>query len=132
MINIAAGRAKLAELVKIDELEVYPSSLLTGAAPPFVAVGMPRLTPRVGPCLDRSEWPIAVVMPQDGSTTADPVVQLDDLWPQVWDRLDAAITADPYLDGVCEGAQLERAEFGAFRVQGHEYPAQVIFINLDG
>lgn len=135
MINNAAARARLGEICELavdGEATVYPSAIDASAAFPLVAIGMPRWTPQIEPCIDRSQFPIAVAVKLPGGDSAATQDQLDQLWQAVASQLDDAITDDPTLGGLCAAAHLDRAEPGAFRVQGHDYPAQLIFINLDG
>lgn len=135
MINHKVARAKLAEIAAAavgDEASVTPGAIDAVAAFPLVTVGLPRWTPQVQPCIDRSQFPVAVVVKTPGGDAAATQDQLDELWQTVAAELDAAISADQSLGGVCVVAHLERAEPGPFRIQGQEYPAQIILINLDG
>lgn len=132
MIDHAAARAKLAEIVAVDDVQVYESAIDAQPTFPLVAIGLPRWTPNVGPCMDRSQIPIAVVVKQPGGDASHQQDELERIWQLVVGQLTAAFDADQNLGGLCHWSEIERSQPGQFRIQGHDYPAQLIFTNLDG
>lgn len=141
MIDHAAGRAKLAEIcteavagVDVDgqAVTVYESAIDAAPTFPLIAIGLPRWTPNIGPCMDRSQIPIAVVVKQPGGDASHQQDELERIWQLVAGRLTAEFDADQLLGGLCRYSEIERAQPMPFRIQGHDYPAQVIFTNLDG
>ena len=135
MIDHAAARAKLAEICTeavAGEAEVYPSAIDALPTFPLVAIGLPRWTPNVGPCMDRSQIPIAVVVKQPGGDASHQQDELERIWQLVVAALTEAFDADQNLGGLCHWSEIERSQPGPFRLQGKEYPAQTIFTNLDG
>lgn len=135
MIDHTAARAKLAEICRAavgDAAQVYESAIDAVAAPPLIAIGLPRFTPNVGPCMDRSQIPVAVVVKTPGGDASYQQDELERLWQLVTAGLTAAFEADQNLGGLCHWSEIDRAQPGPFRIQGQEYPAQVIFINIDG
>lgn len=135
MINHAAARVGLAQLLD----EALPDATVqragVDAVPEFpsVIIGQPAwdVVDQLPYAFQRSTFPVAVVV---NRSSADSVVidTLESLWPQVVNVLRAAIEADPSLGGICADASVPRAGFGQFSIQGQNYPAQLIFIELNG
>lgn len=138
MIDHSAARAKLAEIVDVTAtlpdltVPVYQSAIDVVAAPPLIAIGLPRWTPNIRTCMDRSQIPIAVVVPLAGDAPSQLQDRLEQIWQQVVVQLTAAFDADQLLGGLCGYCEIDRSEPGRFRIQNQEYPAQLIFTNLDG
>lgn len=139
MIDIAAVRADLGEILapadpapgEAPAWNVYPSGLDDAAAFPAVIIGMPRWTPGPTGCIDLTVWPIAVVaeMPGGVSSFSAVIGDLDQLWPQVLATLTEAFKTDRRFG---RAAHVERSEFSTYPVQGRSFPAQLIFVSIDG
>lgn len=139
MINISEIRDVLTEVLE-------PPAPAPGDAPlwvveprgfdeptgfPVVVVGMPSWRPGPTGCLDLYEWPIACIVEQPGGSASFSAVieDLDTLWTTILDRLTEACKSDRRLG---KAAHVVRAEFGTYPVQGQSFPAQLIFVSIDG
>lgn len=136
MIDHSAARAKIAELVE-DTVPagttVYRSGLVPLADFPAVVIGMPSWS--VDPssiCTDRSTFPVAVILERPGFQDPATVDELETLWQSITEALREASRQDQTLGGVCAASAVQHAEFGQFNVQGQDFPAQVIFVDLFG
>lgn len=126
MIDVGATRDLLvtAAVGGDPDVAAYPRAVDSVASFPAVVIGQPSWQPGPTFCLDRWEFPVAVIVSRPGISDEDTVAQLDGLWPQVLDRLK---TTDLPLEG-----SVDRAQFGLFRIQGQDYPAQVITVTVTG
>ena len=140
MINLAAARDKLAELITaqvgdraIDPAApaVYRGALDAVPAPPLIAVGVPEWEPDVQPCMDLTTIPVGVVVEMPGGNAGAVQDQLESLWSEVVAGLREDLIAQPGL-GVAKVVVIKRARFGPFIIQGTEYPAMVTFLEFYG
>ena len=135
MINHTAARDGLAQLLTqgLPGVTVQRGGIDAVATFPGVIVGQPAWTKvdNLPYRLDRSTWPIAVVVARNSQ---DSVVidELEQLWPAALDLLRTTSEQDQTLGGICDEAIVTRADFGQFAIQGTNYPAQLIFIELYG
>uniref|UniRef100_UPI0025F47421 hypothetical protein n=1 Tax=uncultured Aeromicrobium sp. TaxID=337820 RepID=UPI0025F47421 len=109
-----------------------PPETLTG--PVSVFVGQPRVPEfDAQPCMDRVEWPIAVVVePGAAGNYLNAQRQLEALWPEIAEAYRAASEQDQSLSGLVAEWHVTRAEFGDFTIAGTSYPAQSIHLVLHG
>lgn len=137
MIDIPAARAGLASIltdVAPEGSTVEPAGSDALAVFPSVFVGMPAWNAD-GPTYGISTWtfPVAVVVDRAGTAGDSASIDLlDQTWPVVLAGLRSKSEADPGLGGICAQSVITRATFGLYRVQGTDYPAQLIFIDLYG
>lgn len=124
-MNILEVRQLLADAVDSvvdDSVTVYPSAVDGVARFPAVVVGMPSWKPGPTSCLNRYEFPVAVIVSRPAlADDAATVAELDALWPSVLSGLQAVEGPD---------LALSRAEFGLFSIGGQQYPSQTIFVSL--
>lgn len=139
MLDLNAARDKLAALATAAapanmQVTVYRSGLRPLADFPAVVIRQPSWTPSgelgLSYRMDRWRWPISVVLEKPG--TQDPVTVdvLDQLWTALLAALQDQVETDPGWAGLCRQTMVDHAEFGTFTVQGQEYPAQTIYVDL--
>lgn len=115
---------------------VYGSGLEPLAVFPAVVLGQPSWLPgtQVGlPFgLDRYRWPVAVVLEKPGAPDPTTVDVLEGLWTSLLSGLQNLSQTDSTLGGLASEMLLDHADFGTFTVQGEQYPAQRIYLDLYG
>lgn len=136
MIDHSAARSGLAQMITaaaLPEITVQRAGIDAVAVFPSVVIGQPRWrTVDQRPYrFDLTTFPIAVVVARS-SDDSQVIDQLEDLWPRVVEIFRTGIESDPTLGGICGSAEITEASFGRFAIQGTDYPAQLIFIELNG
>lgn len=135
MINVPAVRAGLAELLdaQFPEVKVQRAGVNASAVFPTIILGQPSWSPSSAGSFrfDRLTFAIACVVSRAGSdaTTID---NLEELWPAVAGWLDEQTKTNQELGGLCRQSELTRAEFSRFPLQGTDYPAQILYLDLFG
>lgn len=136
MINIPDARSQLAKIIAdqvADQVAVYPSGTSGTVTFPAVVLGMPYGIPPANWCNPGITWPIGVVVSRPGTNDADPIDQIDRLWPLVFTTLRDLTLADPSLGGICRQSSVQdQTQMSLFDIQGLGYPAQLIQIDLYG
>lgn len=134
MLDHAVVRSRLAEIVQDhvpDVVTVYRSGLEPLADFPAVVIGMPSWSVDSSSYnTNRTTFPIAVIMEKPNHQSPLTVDALETLWQRLIEALLATSEKDGTLGNVCRASAIQHAEFGQFNVQGQDYPAQVIFVDL--
>lgn len=136
MINHAAARDEIATMLTAivpNGTTVYRSGLEPLSTFPAVVIGMPTWSVDESSYFtSRSTMPIAVILAKPNTQDPYTVDVLESLWELITNGLIDASHADQTLGGICHASAVQHTEFGQFNVQGQDYPAQVIFIDLFG
>lgn len=136
MINIPDARAQLAKIIGDavgSQVQVYPSGTSGTVTFPAVVLGMPYGIPPANWCNPGITWPVGVVVSRPGTNDADPIDQLDRLWPLVFTTLRDLTARDSSLGGICNQSSVQdTTQMSQFDVQGQSYPAQLISLDLYG
>lgn len=136
MIDHSAARTRLGMIIEAVApigTKVYRSGLEPLADFPAVVIGMPAWSvDESSHSTDRSTFPVAVILERPGFQDPVTVDALETLWQTITIALRNASLLDQTLSGVCRASAVQHAEFGQFNVQGQDYPAQVIFVDLFG
>lgn len=128
-VRLALAAALVAQLP--DGLAtVLPYGVVGPFQPPCLVIGQPDVEFGDWSCTDRVTVGLAVVVRDHPEGPAATQRSLETLWPQVAAALKAAFHADETLGGLVTTAQLVRADFGDFVVQGSPYPAQNLTIEI--
>lgn len=135
MLNVPQVREQLATVLGglvPPDVPVIRSAFDSVPRFPAVVLGMPwwdegRDTTF---CLPVLTWPIACVVARSGSNDTATVDQLDGLWPGLVEQLRRLGPA--VLAGLAAQVIVGPARFGQFSVQGSDYPAQLLSIEIFG
>ena len=134
--DIAAQRVALRTLlVQLPEprplvFETAPHGVLP---PRFLLLSMPEWAPATAAVSwDQVTWSILVCVARSGTNDTLTAHELEGLWPRVLRHLDDAIITDPTLGGVCYHSTILRAEFDIATIQGTDFPAQIITLEMLG
>lgn len=109
---------------------VLPYGVVGPFQPPCVVLGQPDVEFGDWLCTDKVTVGLAVVVRDHPEGPAATQQSLETLWPQVAAAVKAALHSDQTLGGLVTTAQLVRADFGDFMVQGTPYPAQNLTIEI--
>lgn len=131
MISIGQVRDRLAGMLAGLDLVVYSRAPQGSITLPAVVVGMPDWRPAADSrALDVWTLPLLVVVAQQAADPAATVDQLDEIWPEVAQTVQAEMWADQTLGGLVSDCQIDQATFGTVGIAGHDYPAYSITIKV--
>ena len=134
MLDHVAARSRLFQIIQ-DHIPqgttVYRSGLQPLAEFPAIVIGMPSWSVDSSSYnTNRTTYPIAVILEKPNTQSPVTVDVLEALWQRIIQALLYESERDGTLAGVCRASAIQHAEFGQFNVQGQDYPAQVIFVDL--
>ena len=133
--NVAAQRVALRDVLVAlpDPVTVFEAAPHSSLPSRFLLLSMPEWRPATDAVgWDRTSWAVMVCVARTGTNDTATAQALEALWPRVLGHLDEAIDQDPTLGGVCYHATITRAEFDVAALQGVDYPAQIITIEMQG
>ena len=130
MIDITALRDYLAGRIATDDVTVYPAGVSDGPfTAPALIIGQPEVTFAAQPCLDRYSLPVAVVVAR-GVSDRETQARLEQVWTDTAELARMLFASDAQLGGLVAAVRLVDARFGLFGVQGQEFPAQHLSIEI--
>lgn len=130
MINLTGLRDYLADRIATDDVTVYPAGVSDGPfVLPALIIGQPEVTFAVQPCLDRYSLPVAVVVAR-GVSDRETQARLESVWTDTAELARLLFDSDAQLGGLVAAVRLVDARFGLFGIQGQEYPAQHLSIEI--
>lgn len=126
----AALAAAIAGQLPAGLATVLPYGVVGPFQPPCVVIGQPDVEFGEWSCTDKATVGLAVVVRDHPEGPAATQQSLETLWPRVAAAVKAVFHADQTLGGLVTTAQLVRADFGDFMVQGTPYPAQNLTVEI--